>query len=86
MSSQLPIAGSSLARTKAERPGKPSHGRPSQRKAESGQNHPYKREKAPEGLLVTRAPWGPHSAGGRTVLRTVGSGGDVECVPKGSAD
>ena len=36
---------------RAARHGTPSSGRPSQRKAESGQNHPYKREKAPEGLF-----------------------------------
>ena len=47
---------------RAARHGTPSRGRPSRRKAGSGQNHPYKREKAPEGLLVSRAPWGPHSA------------------------
>ena len=46
----------------------PNPSRPPQRKAESGQNHPYKREKAPKGLLVTRAPWGPHSARGRDAL------------------
>ena len=33
-----------------------------------------------------KAPWGPHSARGSLFLRTVGSGGDVVCVPKGSAD
>ena len=37
--------------SRAARHGTPSSGRPSQRKAESGQNHPYKREKAPEGLF-----------------------------------
>ena len=33
-----------------------------------------------------KAPWGPHSARGSFFLRTVGSGGDALCVPKGSAD
>ena len=63
MSSQLPIAESSLAQTKTERPDTAHPAAVAHRgKTANGQNHPYKREKAPEGLLVTRAPWGPHSA------------------------
>ena len=38
------------------------------------------------GGSALRAPWGPHSARGRCPLRTVGGGGGLLCVPKGSAD
>ena len=75
--------------TREGRAAQPRHTQPrlpSRRKAVGGGIRPHKREKAPEGLLVTRAPWGPHSARGRCPLRTVGSGGGLECVPKGSAD
>ena len=39
-----------------------------------------------KGGEALRAPWGPHSARGRCPLRTVGGGGGLLCVPKGSAD
>ena len=59
---------------------------PSRRKAAGGRTHPLNAKRPRRAFLETRAPWGPHSARGRCPLRTVGSGGDAVCVPKGSAD
>ena len=38
------------------------------REKKSGGIRPHERKKAPKGLLVLRAPWGPHSAGGSECL------------------
>ena len=44
---------------------------------------PHKREKAPEGLLVTRAPWGPHSAWGSDSLENGRGRRDLYTCPEG---
>ena len=87
MNPQLPIAGSSLARAKAERP---SHGTPSPvAVAEKGcrrANPPHKREKAPEGLFGGTGALGAAQRLGKDSLENGRGGGDFICVPKGSAD
>ena len=51
-----------------------------------GEFDPLNAKRPRKAFLVTRAPWGPHSARGRECLENGRSGGDLECVPKGSAD
>ena len=59
---------------------------PSRRKTVGRRTHPINAKRPRRAFLVTRAPWGPHSARGSDCLENGRSGGDLECVPKGSAD
>ena len=59
---------------------------PSRRKTVGRRTHPINAKRPRRAFLVTRAPWGPHSARGRKGLENGRERRDLECVPKGSAD